>query len=258
MSDNYATYITPSGHKMLVRTSKFANCSDDLIIREQWMENVYRLDPQTLGGTRLIVDIGCNIGGFAIFACSCEPNVRVVGFEPEEENYRMLCRNVEENGLGTRIEAHRYAVGKATGEVTVNAFQAGTWVDGQPSIHAGTAQIVPNQGGSRVLDTIEVKPKGYAPKCETVPCITFKQALDMACGEGKGCDFLKMDCEWSEYDIIESANLEDMYRCKHIAIETHTIDEQRFGAFLAKLCRSHRIEVLGGHASGGYVWGTKL
>jgi FkbM family methyltransferase len=47
----------------------------------------------------IVVDIGGNIGAFAIYAVAVCRGSRVLVFEPFPENFSMLIRNVEENRL---------------------------------------------------------------------------------------------------------------------------------------------------------------
>jgi FkbM family methyltransferase len=60
----------------------------------------------------VVVDVGANIGVFALYAAYCGAT-RVLAFEPSAESYSLLQRNVQENGLADVVEAHRLAVTSA-------------------------------------------------------------------------------------------------------------------------------------------------
>lgn len=49
-------------------------------------------------------DIGANVGQFALYA-GLRREVTVVAFEPAAASYAALCRNIEENRLGERVQA---------------------------------------------------------------------------------------------------------------------------------------------------------
>jgi FkbM family methyltransferase len=72
------------------------------------------------GGSRLVVDVGANIG---IYACTgarhLPPGGRLVAFEPVPENHAYLLRNVTRNGLAERVVVERQAVGETAGELTL-------------------------------------------------------------------------------------------------------------------------------------------
>jgi FkbM family methyltransferase len=54
------------------------------------------------------LDLGGNIGTFAVLAASVGGEVRT--YEPEPENYALLQRNIARNGFGDRITAYQAAV----------------------------------------------------------------------------------------------------------------------------------------------------
>ena len=103
---------------------------------EYWMRNGTRLRDGTgdLTGTlavvfvrreygqlerfRTIVDIGANIGSFAVYAAPCCPDARIYCFEPEQMNFRFLQRNIGVNGLAGRVTAFQCAVASSGGQRT--------------------------------------------------------------------------------------------------------------------------------------------
>ena len=71
-------------------------------------------------------DIGANIGAYALYA-ALRPGVSVLAFEPAPASYAALCRNVEANGSGDRIEALCIALSDKTriGMLNMSATNAG-------------------------------------------------------------------------------------------------------------------------------------
>lgn len=88
--------------------------TDEKVVDEVVQRRAYRkadfLDVEP--GDRWL-DLGGNIGTFAVLAAAAGGTVRT--YEPEPENYDLLCRNIALNGLTDRIEARNVAVvgGKA-------------------------------------------------------------------------------------------------------------------------------------------------
>jgi FkbM family methyltransferase len=72
-------------------------------------------------------DIGANIGVFSIYA-GLRPNVEVCAFEPAAASYAALCRNIEANGLGDRVQAYCLAISDRTelGRLNLSATNAGS------------------------------------------------------------------------------------------------------------------------------------
>jgi FkbM family methyltransferase len=58
-------------------------------------------------------DIGANIGVFSIYA-GLRPGVEVSAFEPAAASYQALCRNIEVNRLGDRVQAYCLAFSDRT------------------------------------------------------------------------------------------------------------------------------------------------
>ncbi len=71
-------------------------------------------------------DIGANVGAYALYA-ALRPDIRVLAFEPAPASYAALCRNVEANGSGERIQAFCLALSDNTrlGSLNMSATNAG-------------------------------------------------------------------------------------------------------------------------------------
>jgi FkbM family methyltransferase len=71
-------------------------------------------------------DIGANVGAYALYA-ALRPDIAVLAFEPAPASYAALCRNVEANGSGERIQAYCLALSGRTrlGSLNMSATNAG-------------------------------------------------------------------------------------------------------------------------------------
>ena len=71
-------------------------------------------------------DVGANVGTYALYA-ALRAGVSVLAFEPAPASYAALCRNIEANGSGDRIEALCIALSDATriGTLNMSATNAG-------------------------------------------------------------------------------------------------------------------------------------
>jgi precorrin-6B methylase 2 len=62
-----------------------------------------------------VVDVGAHVGYFTLLAARlCGPNGRVFAFEPHPDNFRLLERNIRENGA-ENVTAVRKAVADRAG-----------------------------------------------------------------------------------------------------------------------------------------------
>ena len=117
---------------------------------------------------RRIVDIGGNIGAFAVFASLCFPEAEVHAFEPHPVAYSWLEKNV----IGRRISIFNQAVADRDGELRFDVKQ-----------HATLSSL--SDSGSHTVQAIS-------------PAKIFP---------GEEIDFLKMDCEGAEFLIFKDPAL---------------------------------------------------
>ena len=151
--------------------------SDNGCLREMG-EDVYQLhalDP----APSTIVDIGANIGAFSILAATMFPAATIRAFEPERDNYTLLCRNVAAYGFQDRIEILRAAVTDDREGVSLYPCEGLSHACATPGEHC---LALHGHGAERVW-------------CDSV---TLADALD---GLGP-VDLLKVDCEGSEFEIF--------------------------------------------------------
>jgi FkbM family methyltransferase len=65
----------------------------------------------------VFVDCGANLGWYSVLAATL--GAEVVAFEPEPGNLALLHTNIHVNGLGSNVEVHPVAVGRSSGQVTL-------------------------------------------------------------------------------------------------------------------------------------------
>lgn len=82
----------------------------------QWRVNsLFTKEPDTIEWIRgfqpgeVFVDIGANVGMYTIWAAKTR-GVRTFAFEPESQNYALLCRNIVMNGLSGSVVAYCLAL----------------------------------------------------------------------------------------------------------------------------------------------------
>src|SRR5262245_25155027 len=95
---------------MAIKLAARPDSTDASVIREIWEENVYHLAPGDFAHAGVAVDIGANIGAFALRAALLGAH-RVIAYEPEDENFEYLRKNIEAHpGLGAAVVAVQAAV----------------------------------------------------------------------------------------------------------------------------------------------------
>jgi FkbM family methyltransferase len=172
------------------------------LYKEIWYRDEYglRADPLPRGAS--VIDVGANIGMFAIYAAVAAGAARVWAFEPFPESFALLCRNAEQNRLAA-IRPRPFALAGRSGQREL--FLAGR--HGTNSLFGGSGETV------RV-------------DCLSLADVFAREPIER-------CDFLKLDCEGAEYEILLDAPADVLSRIDRMALEyhdaktTHSHDELR-------------------------------
>ena len=160
------------------------------LYKEIFYKDDYRLRIDPLPPQATVIDIGANIGMFALYAAAEFGAARVYAFEPFAESFALLSRNAEQNRLAA-ITPVPLAIAGTAGPRELH-------MQGRHGVHSlfGTA--------------------GAAVRIE---CITLADAFER-CAIAR-CDFLKLDCEGAEYEILLATPSEIYARIDRIALEYH-------------------------------------
>jgi len=167
-------FETKKGFKIMLRT----NSTDLMAMTHVWLIEEYSKHGFEIKEKDTVIDVGAHIGLFSLFASKSCKKGKIYAFEPIKENYEKLESNIKLNNL-LNIQAYNTAVSKSTSKITLY----------QSNDESGHSKFVPTDS------PIEVTSKSLNE--------FFKE------NKIKTCDLLKLDCEGSEYEIIES--LEEKY-----------------------------------------------
>jgi FkbM family methyltransferase len=160
-----------------------------------------------------VVDVGAGLGEFCVSVGRAHPTCRVYAFEPLAESFALLQDNVRLNGLAN-VTAVARAVGAHTGETLLHAV---------PGAAARSSTVRGTGAAARV------------------PTTTLGALLDEH--DLPRCDFLKLDCEGAEYEILLGAEPATLARVAHIALEYHDGVTAGSGAELAAFLTSRGFAV---------------
>lgn len=163
---------------------------DAWIVKETNLDRDYERAGVPLQDGWQVVDIGAGIGDFTVFAARRTPHGRVLAYEPAPDSVALLRRNLDRN-LIANAEVCQAAVAGKAGRLTLD-------VSGGVAVQYRT-----------------VGDRGQV----TVAAITLADAL--AALPGGRCDFLKIDCEGAEYDILFNAEADVLARIRRICLEYH-------------------------------------
>ena len=179
--------------------------------------NLYNL-PGDFGPAPVAVDIGGHVGTFTVALCEAYPAARCFSFEPAPDTFSFLDNNVRQNGLSQRVQTAMCAVGGHAGTATMDV--AGPAASGHRS-------ILSSPPGSAA--TVDVPVRAFA---------------DVVRAVGEPIDIMKMDCEGSEYPIVEETSAADWRDIRRVVMEYHPGSYDRLVA-LAQRMRSFGFTLVG-------------
>ena len=202
-------YNLRNGIKFLIRTKT----NDRLVFNEVLFYNLY-LKKFNIKEDDIIIDIGGHIGFFAITASKMAKKGKVYCFEPLEENFNLLRKNREINNA-----QNLFIFQKAISNKKRKDFFYFNKLN-----YAGGSLIKINNGEKRAI---------YS---DTLKNIIKKNNL-------KKIDFLKMDCEGKEFEILFKSPKEVLAKIQKISFEYHNFDHKNNMGTLATFLKKQGFKV---------------
>jgi FkbM family methyltransferase len=171
--NKYTTIKLKNRLKYIIRPGSM----DQAVLKEIWQKEIYNKFDVFVEADDTVVDIGAHIGVFSIYASKLSTTGRVFALEPFVNNYELLIKNKELNSLDNLSVFNIGCSGKS----------------GMQTLHISQDK---NTGGhsmhlkSQSMETIQIETIRLSEFCE-------KNNINKI-------DFLKMDCEGAEFEILES------------------------------------------------------
>lgn len=187
-------YELPHGIRMCVGDAK-ADRTVLFSVKEIFGDKIYNMPG--CEDSRVIVDLGANVGVYSLWAASKFPAAKIYAVEAGADNAQYLTQSIRLNSLSDRLHLTHAAVWKTDGELTL--FRSNLTSRAHSVVRANDRD---GHGGS-----------------ETVAALTLKRLFETNSIEA--CDLLKIDIEGAEYDVLYSTPPEVMNKIKAIILEHH-------------------------------------
>ena len=172
-----------------------------------WADHEYGIRPKDVKKFRTVVDIGAHIGLFSVFCGVLNPRCKVFCFEIEKGNYRHLKQNIESCNVNNVI-SFNLAVTDKSGVVD--------YYSGRDSSEFSTTKISFSDGSKPTADE-DLTPIGRG-KSVTLDEVLEENSLDSV-------DFLKLDCEGAEFEILYATSEESIKKLIEMGGEYHEYGE---------------------------------
>jgi FkbM family methyltransferase len=200
-----------------IRYAARRNSGDIASILDIWSKRIYSPAGFDIHVGDNVIDIGAHSGVFAIYAAEKAVRGTVYAFEPIQDNYELMEKNIALNNKGNVVPL-RMAVAGSTGSQEI--FLSSN--DLAHSLHE--TLLRESVVGSHKVETI-----------------SLEEVLQRFCPNG--VDMLKMNCEGAEYEILLNCPVELLRGIGRMAIQYHNIDDKLNVRVLKELLQSNGFSV---------------
>ena len=163
----------------------------------------------------IVIDIGAHIGYFTTYAANNANNGTVYSIEPYKESFEILKKNLELNSL-TNVKLFHGAISKVTEQITL-------YIDRN------------NEIGNCIFKTDKTT------ESEKVDSFSLKDFIKN--NKIEKIDFLKIDCEGAEFEIILNFDKELMKKIDKISAEIHENNNTKSLDELVDFLRKNNFKV---------------
>jgi FkbM family methyltransferase len=198
----------PNGLKLALQSRQQLGCAN-FIIKEVFPNRSYCRPGFEISPADTVVDLGANIGVFALWASP--QATRVISIEPTRA-IECLEKSLVLNGIGN-VSVVRCAVSDKPGTIELLEY---------PGFNAvsHSASFQPARWGQRIIRLLWRKereePVRISCPCQTLDDILQSENVDRV-------DLLKVDCEGGEYALFDSIREDTLARISRIALEFHEL-----------------------------------
>lgn len=145
----------------------------------------------------VVVDIGATNGDFALWSNTKSKNLKIYSLEPSKDSFNLLSQNIIINNAHN-ITIFPYAIAKNASQLKLGHIR-----------YPHNFKLSSSNTDSYELVT-------------THSIQSFMREAQI-----KKIDFLKMDCEGEEYEILDEKTIKDLQNARCMVIEFHTLSERR-------------------------------
>lgn len=180
-----------------------ARTTDRTAIKEVWAREIYSKHGFDIHESDIVFDLGGHIGTFTILAGKKATKGKVFTFEPMKDNYNVLLSNVELNSL-SNVVAENIAVSNENGS---RVFYLSAPDAGKIGYGTGGHSFFPSKTREQKIEV----------ETATLESLMKKHNVDHI-------DYLKIDTEGAEFDILFSASEETLQKIDKIVMELHPFE----------------------------------
>jgi FkbM family methyltransferase len=229
-----------------------------LLFKEIFVEKVYAKSGIDLHEGSVVLDVGANIGMFALFLGQTLKDFTLYAFEPIPETFEMLRSNT--SALSDKVRAFNLALADREGKAVFTYCPrrpslstcypdelAKMWADAKDDL-MGTAKVSPGARRSvwrRVSDPVRSllvdKLIAYASVTQSRECPLMRLSDFLSDHKIDRVDLLKVDVEGSEWDVLRGVDDDDWGKIRQVVMEVNDVEGRVAG--ISEWLRERGFEV---------------
>lgn len=167
--------------------------TDLMALTHVWLIEEYSKPGFEINSEDIVIDVGAHIGLFTLYASQFCTKGKIYSFEPVKENYNLLLKNIKSNNLNQE-----------------NCFNLAVSNSNQPI----KLYLNEDESGHSMLSE--------SNQSTTVDSISLQKFFDE--NNIERCNFLKLDCEGAEYEILKNLPITYLKKIDKMVIEYHMAD----------------------------------
>lgn len=188
------------------------NSTDLQAFANVWLLEEYRRNGFEIKNDDVIIDIGAHIGLFTTYVSQYCKRGRIFSYEPIKENFELLNENIRSNNL-MNVNSNNIAISDKNGIRKI-------FLSNDESGHSFYTN------GDKYVE---------------VNTITLNEIIEQ--NDIQKCNFLKLDCEGAEFEILEGLNEQHYDKIEKICLEYHlnSNDSKKLIELKSKLKKMHYL-----------------
>jgi FkbM family methyltransferase len=191
LKQKYVVLSTISGYNLKLRV----NSTDLQAFTNVWLLEEYKKEGFQMSDNDIVIDVGAHIGLFTIYASQFCKTGKIFSFEPVKENFEILTENIKNNNISNAIIFNKAVLDKKQ--------ILKIYLNDDESAHSCYKE---------------------GPNFIEVESISLKEVMDS--NNISICNFLKLDCEGAEYEILNALPDEYFSKIMKIVLEYHFYDKK--------------------------------
>ncbi|HEX8125474.1 MAG TPA: FkbM family methyltransferase [Allosphingosinicella sp.] len=229
--DGSSGLTLPNGLRLCLGSRQMIPAAN-YVVEEVFVERQYARDGFAIGETDTVVDVGANMGIFALWAAPQAPRGRILSIEPIPELADCLDASLRENSI-SNVSVVRNALGRPGAKIELCYYPGFNIISHQSDFR--------RPAYARAKMYLKNFRTWSRPARVEARCVSLGGLLDDRGVER--VNFLKIDCEGGEYEVMRGMRPQDWRRIDQLVVEFHEYRKDQDHTEIVRILEGNGFEV---------------